>query len=187
MKKSEFKQLIREEIQSVLKEEAPKPKYKKGDTFHYKGSKCTVTSDNGYIVNVQHANGEKATYNHNQLKHGVFKKDVNENEGEGMSLENLPKYKTLPDSFEDQGSEYINLPSTDSGDGSEYIRSKASADRWVKEFMSKFKLDDSQSEIKFKIDGGRVKVVNSKDFTEWRERYLKDTTKAYSQLNYKGD
>jgi len=71
MKKSELKQLIREEIQNLIKEEAPKPKFKKGDSFAYRGIRYTVISDNGYVVKVEDKKGKEATYNYNQLKQGM--------------------------------------------------------------------------------------------------------------------
>lgn len=74
MKISEFKQFIREEIQAVLKEEAPKPRYKKDDKFSYRGMSYTVLSDDGYVVKAVDKNGDKAMYNYNQLNAGVYKK-----------------------------------------------------------------------------------------------------------------
>lgn len=84
MKKSELKQIIQEEIKAVLKEEAPKPRYKKGDKLNYRGISYTVLSDNGYVVKVVDKNDKEAMYNYNQLNQGVFKKPdyLNEKEDE---------------------------------------------------------------------------------------------------------
>lgn len=71
MKKSELKAIIKEEIQNILKEEAPEPKFKKGDSFAYRGVRYTVVSDNGYVVKVVDKKGNEATYNYNQLKQGM--------------------------------------------------------------------------------------------------------------------
>jgi hypothetical protein len=101
MKKSELQQIIREEIQNALNENTPK--YKKGDTFAYKGTRYTVVSDNGYVVNVVDKNGKESTLNHNQISQGAHK-SINEMEGED--------YYTLY---------YIDRPFKDDPDFEEYI------------------------------------------------------------------
>lgn len=90
MKKSELKQIIQEEIKAILKEEAPKPRYKKGDKLNYRGINYTVVSDSGYVVDVVDGKGNKSTYNYNQLNQGVFRKPVNE-EGK-QTYEFIVKY-----------------------------------------------------------------------------------------------
>jgi hypothetical protein len=73
MKKSVLRQIIQEEISDFFKSDSPKPKYKKGDKIKYRGTPYTVVSDSGYVVTVVDNNGKEATYNHNQLRQGVFK------------------------------------------------------------------------------------------------------------------
>lgn len=158
MKISEFKQFIREEIQNVLKEEAPKHKYKKDDKFYYKGMSYTVVSDNGYVVKALDRYGKEATYNYNQLKAGVSQKSDYLNEEE-VSLENLPKGKT------------IFLPSLTDFVASDEIRNQEEALQWEKEFMTKYKLDAGHDKIKFKpAPGGRWEVSNSKEFNAIRAK-----------------
>lgn len=158
MKISEFKQFIREEIQNVLKEEAPKHKYKKDDKFYYKGMSYTVISDNGYVVKALDRYGKEAMYNYNQLKAGVSQKSDYLNEEE-VSLENLPKGKS------------IFLPSLRSLGASEEIKNQEEALQWEKEFMTKYKLDAGHDKIKFKpAPGGRWEVSNSKEFNAIRAK-----------------
>jgi len=44
------------------------PKYKKGDTLTYMGTKHEVVSDDGFVVKAKLPNGKIKTYNHSQLK-----------------------------------------------------------------------------------------------------------------------
>ena len=153
MKISELKRSIREELHKVLNEEAPKHKYKKDDKFYYKGMSYTVISDNGYVVKALDRYGKEAMYNHNQLKAGVSQKSDYLNEEEGVSLENLPKGKS------------IFLPSLYSLGNSTQIKNQEEALQWEKEFMTKYKLDADHNKIKFKpAPGGRWEVSNSKEF-----------------------
>lgn len=165
MKISEFKQFIREEIQNVLKEEAPKHKYKKDDKFYYKGMSYTVISDNGYVVKALDRYGKEATYNYNQLKAGVSQKSDYLNEEE-VSLENLPIRTDM--GWEGRS---IFLPSLTDFVASDEIRNQEEALQWEKEFMTKYKLDAGHDKIKFKpAPGGRWEVSNSKEFNAIRAK-----------------
>jgi hypothetical protein len=165
MKISEFKQFIREEIQTVLKEEAPKHKYKKDDKFYYKGMSYTVVSDNGYVVKALDRYGKEATYNYNQLKAGVSQKSDYLNEEE-VSLENLPIRTDM--GWEGRS---IFLPSLTDFVASDEIRNQEEALQWEKEFMTKYKLDAGHNKIKFKpAPGGRWEVSNSKEFNAIRAK-----------------
>ena len=80
MKKSELRNIIKEEILNVLNEN----RYKEGDKLNYRGINYTVLSDSGYVVNVVDEKGNKAMLNYNQLNQGVYKKPDYLNEKEGM-------------------------------------------------------------------------------------------------------
>jgi len=73
MKLSELKIIIKEEMSNLFNSDSPKPKYKKGDKIKYRGKPYEVISDNGYIVTVKDSKDKRFTYNHNQLRQGVFK------------------------------------------------------------------------------------------------------------------
>jgi hypothetical protein len=66
MKHSQLKQLIKEELQKILSENTPK--YKKGDTLTYMGTKHEVVSDDGFVVKAKLPNGKIKTLNYSQLK-----------------------------------------------------------------------------------------------------------------------
>jgi hypothetical protein len=66
MKHSQLKQLIKEELQKALAENSPK--YKKGDTLIYMGTKHEVISDDGFVVKAKLPNGKIKTLNYSQLK-----------------------------------------------------------------------------------------------------------------------
>lgn len=84
MKLEKIKQIIKEEIDNILNEEAPKPRYKRGDIFVYRGIKYIVVSDDGYVVKAMDKDKKEAMFNYNQLNQGVFKKPdyLNEEEKE---------------------------------------------------------------------------------------------------------
>lgn len=66
MKPSQLKQIIKEELQKILSENTPK--YKKGDTLTYMGTKHEVVSDDGFVVKAKLPNGKIKTLNYSQLK-----------------------------------------------------------------------------------------------------------------------
>jgi hypothetical protein len=70
MKKSDLKQIIKEEIVKILSENAPQ--FKIGDTFMFRGTKHKVLGDTGYVVKAELPNGKQITYNYNQLKGKVM-------------------------------------------------------------------------------------------------------------------
>ena len=66
MKRTELKQIIKEEIIKVLNEVSPQ--YKSGDTFPYRGAIMTVITDDGYVVRAKNKEGIEKTLNHKQIK-----------------------------------------------------------------------------------------------------------------------
>lgn len=189
MKLSEFKQLIREEIKSVLKEEAPKPRYKKGDRFAYRGMGYTVITDDGYVVKVVDKNGKAATFNYNQLNQGVWKKPDYLNEvKEGLSLEEIPGYKELPEKKEDSGKNSIRLPSELGRSGeSSILYSKEEVNKWKNTFMEKWGLQPGEKVIKF-ADTIYHEILNGSDkYKERLDTSEKAAASFYRDLKYKGD
>jgi hypothetical protein len=192
MKKSELRQIIQEEIQNVLVEaESSKPKYKKGDTLTYKGTKYTVSSDNGYTVNVTDADGKKKMFNYNQLNQGGVKKSNNLNEM--ISIESLPGYNTLPDTdktidWKSKNRKSISLPSLTGTDG-EYITlfSKEAVQKWKEKFINKWGLKSGEREIEFSTTLP-FEVLNASD-----KYYMnisgsgEEIRNFYKDLKYKGD
>jgi hypothetical protein len=192
MKKSELKQIIQEEIQNVLVEaESTKPRYKKGDILTYRGTKYTVSSDNGYTVNVTDNDGKKKMFNYSQLNQGSVKKFSNLNEM--TSVENLPGYNALPDTdknidWNSKNRKSISLPSLNGTDG-EYttLFSKEAVQKWKEKFISKWKLKSGESEIEFSTTLP-FEILNASD-----EYYTNLGTSGeeirnfYTDLKYKGD
>lgn len=66
MKLDGLRKLVKEELNKVLNEN--QPKYKKGDTFLYMGTKHEVISDDGFVVKAKLPNGKVKTLNYSQLK-----------------------------------------------------------------------------------------------------------------------
>ena len=140
MKKSELRNIIKEEILNVLNEN----RYKEGDKLNYRGINYTVLSDNGYVVNVVDEKGNKAMYNYNQLNQGVFKKPgLNEKEG-------MKKY-----TFEYVHYEYkstIKVPETVTVTASNEDEARDKAYEKAKKFCEEenVKLKSSKAEFKLK-------------------------------------
>jgi hypothetical protein len=143
MKLSELKLIIKEEISDFFNSDAPKSKYKKGDTLNYRGTPYTVVSDSGYVVTVVDDKGKESTYNHNQLSQGIYKKPSYLNEKEEMK-----KYK-----FEFVHYEYrstIKVPGTLIVTASNEDEARDKAYEEAKKFCEEenFKLKSSKEEFK---------------------------------------
>jgi len=69
MKLNNLRQLVKEELKRTLSEGTPK--YTKGDTFIYMGSKHLVVSDDGFIIKAMGPSGKIVKINYGQLKDRV--------------------------------------------------------------------------------------------------------------------
>jgi hypothetical protein len=206
MKISEFKQFIREEIQAVLKEEAPKPRYKKDDKFIYRGINYTVISDNGYVVKAVSDRGDEATYNYNQLNQGVYKRPnyLNEEEG-GVSLENFQTYNDLPETDREVPKKdmryidtFIMLPNVGGEDG--FIYSKEKAKKWLDNYKTMFEGEEPKFTTEVISIAGKDNIMKGtivsdgylaytkkmKDY-EASPEYQANVSSFYDKLGYKGD
>jgi hypothetical protein len=188
MKISELKLIIKEEIADLFNSDAPKAKYKKGDKLNYRGTPYTVVSDSGYVVTVVDDKGKETTYNHNQLRQGVYKKPDYLNEAKmGITLYELPKFNELPDEGND-GNISITIPSLDVADGGVILYSKKAAEKWQNNFINKWGLKPGEEQVKFspKIP---YDVVNASDkYYKWKAGEIETKGAAYSRLGrYKGD
>jgi hypothetical protein len=124
MKKSELRNIIKEEILNVLNEN----RYKEGDKLNYRGINYTVLSDSGYVINVVDEKGNKSMFNYNQLNQGVFKKPVYE-EGK-QTYEFIVKY------WENRGEDknfYTTGPIKATSEEEAYKIAKAKADEFAEE------------------------------------------------------
>jgi len=141
--------------------------------------------ENGTVVDDK---GKETTYNHNQLRQGVYKKPDYLNEAEmGITLYELPKFNELPDEGND-GNISITIPSLNVADGGVILYSKKAAEKWQNNFINKWGLKPGEEQVKFspKIP---YDVVNASDkYYKWKAGEIETKGAAYSRLGrYKGD
>jgi len=85
MKLDNLRQLVKEELKRTLTKNTPK--YIKGDTFIYMGSKYLVVSDDGFIIKAMSPSGRIVKINYGQLKDRVSENTM------GIDFKNTPKEK----------------------------------------------------------------------------------------------
>jgi hypothetical protein len=86
MKLDNLRQLVKEELERTLSEGTPK--YTKGDTFIYMGSKHLVVSDDGFIIKAMAPSGRIVKINYGQLKDRVSENTIDA-DLKDMPLENM--------------------------------------------------------------------------------------------------
>lgn len=187
MKLSKLKLIIKEEISDFFSSDAPKAKYNKGDKLNYRGINSTVVSDNGYVVTVVDDKGKESTYNHNQLRQGVYKRPDYLTEAEmGITIEELPKFNELPEEGYD-GDISVTLPSIKIADAGIIRYSKATVRKWEKDFINKWGLAPGEDRVKLSPKNNNI-INASDDYYRWKSREIKTKGAAYDKLGrYKGD
>ena len=74
MKLNSLRQLVKEELTKAINENTPK--YSKGDTLIYMGTKLLVVSDDGFIIKAMAPSGKIFKINYGQLKDRVSENEV---------------------------------------------------------------------------------------------------------------
>ena len=74
MKLNNLRQLVKEELTKAINENTPK--YSKGDTLIYMGTKLLVVSDDGFIIKAMAPSGKIFKINYGQLKDRVSENEV---------------------------------------------------------------------------------------------------------------
>jgi hypothetical protein len=86
MKLNNLRQLVKEELTKAINENTPK--YSKGDTLIYMGTKLLVVSDDGFIIKAMAPSGKIFKINYGQLKDRVSENEV-VRDLKDMPLENM--------------------------------------------------------------------------------------------------
>ena len=86
MKLNNLRQLVKEELTKAINENTPK--YSKGDTLIYMGTKLSVVSDDGFIIKAMAPSGKIFKINYGQLKDRVSENETMR-DLKDMPLENM--------------------------------------------------------------------------------------------------
>jgi hypothetical protein len=86
MKLNNLRQLVKEELTKAINENTPK--YSKGDTLIYMGTKLLVVSDDGFIIKAMAPSGKIFKINYGQLKDRVSENETMR-DLKDMPLENM--------------------------------------------------------------------------------------------------
>ena len=112
MKLNSLRQLVKEELTKAINENTPK--YSKGDTLIYMGTKLLVVSDDGFIIKAMAPSGKIFKINYGQLKDRVSENEV-VRDLKDMPLENM-----------EEGTYKIDYMVADSDGGPDYSDSTVS-------------------------------------------------------------
>ena len=110
MKLNNLRQLVKEELTKAINENTPK--YSKGDTLIYMGTKLLVVSDDGFIIKAMAPSGKIFKINYGQLKDRVSENETMR-DLKDMPLENM-----------EEGDYEIEYVVADADGGSDYSEDK---------------------------------------------------------------